>query len=205
MERRLKERLIGAAVLVMLVVIFIPMILDDSVHSETEITKTNIPERPTTKFNSQIIPIKEVVPDKPSDDSNTEVIDNEVSQSNVVKPPASEEPINIERPVNDRVDIPSPESVTEKQTSSVVDDVKSRGLVAWVVQLGSFSNQDNADTLVKSLQDKGYPGYVETINNASGLIYRVRVGPELLKSDAEKIQVELKKQLKLEGIIQRYP
>ena len=205
MERRLKERLIGAAVLVMLVVIFIPMILDDSVQSETEITKTNIPERPTINFNSRIIPIEEVALDKISVDINTEVIDNEVSRSNVVKPPVSKEPINIERPVNDRVDIPSPESAMEKQTSSTVDDVKSRGLVAWVVQLGSFSNKDNADALVKTIRDGGYPGYVETINNASGLIYRVRVGPDLLKSDAEKIQVELKKQLKLEGIIQRYP
>ena len=59
MERRLKERLIGAAVLVMLGVIFIPMILDDSSETDITITETNIPRRPDDNFSSRIVPLKE--------------------------------------------------------------------------------------------------------------------------------------------------
>ncbi|MEJ2762234.1 MAG: hypothetical protein P8126_12100 [Gammaproteobacteria bacterium] len=59
MERRLKERLIGAAVLVMLAVIFIPMILSDSNRTETAITKTNIPQRPEGEAPSHIAPLQE--------------------------------------------------------------------------------------------------------------------------------------------------
>ena len=59
MERRLKERLIGAAVLVMLAVIFIPMILSDSNRTETAITKTNIPKPPEGEVTSHIAPVQE--------------------------------------------------------------------------------------------------------------------------------------------------
>ena len=202
MERRLKERLIGAAVLVMLVVIFIPMILDDSVQSEMEITKTNIPDRPATNFNSRIIPIEEVVPVK-----SPVFSDSEVSQASEIKPASPEDPIDITQSANAGIGsgLLSSKTGQEKHASSTVGESESRGLIAWVVQLGSFSNQDNANALVKNLRDEGYSGYAETINTASGLIYRVRVGPELLKSDAEKIQMELNKQLKFEGIVLRYP
>ena len=57
MERRLKERLIGAAVLAMLAVIFIPMILDDSAQTNAPITKTNIPPPPKAGFKSRIVPL----------------------------------------------------------------------------------------------------------------------------------------------------
>ena len=59
MGRRLKERLIGAAVLVMIAVIFIPMILDDSSETDVTITETNILTRPDDDFNSRIVPLQE--------------------------------------------------------------------------------------------------------------------------------------------------
>ena len=59
MEHRLKERLIGAAVLVMLAVIFIPMILNNASRNDTAITETNIPKRPAGEFDSKIVPLRE--------------------------------------------------------------------------------------------------------------------------------------------------
>ena len=58
MQQKLKERLVGAAVLVAVAVIFIPIILNDSSELDT-IQGSNIPEKPDTNFSSRIIPILE--------------------------------------------------------------------------------------------------------------------------------------------------
>lgn len=46
MEERLKQRLVGGAVLVSLIVIFVPMLVEEKVVSDTTFSKTNIPEKP---------------------------------------------------------------------------------------------------------------------------------------------------------------
>ena len=46
MDQKLKERLAGATVLVLLAVILPPLLLDDAREVETRITTTNIPEKP---------------------------------------------------------------------------------------------------------------------------------------------------------------
>ncbi len=58
MEQKLKERLVGAAVLVAVAVIFIPIIFTDSQDTEV-ISGSNIPEKPETNFNSRIVPVIE--------------------------------------------------------------------------------------------------------------------------------------------------
>jgi len=58
MEQKLKERLVGAAVLVAVAVIFIPIIFTDSPETEV-ILGSNVPEKPETNFNSRIIPVIE--------------------------------------------------------------------------------------------------------------------------------------------------
>ena len=66
MERSLKERLVGAAVLVILAVIFIPMLFNDTPGNEPVITESNIPPKPDdipvppeADFNSRIIPLQQ--------------------------------------------------------------------------------------------------------------------------------------------------
>lgn len=46
-----------------------------------------------------------------------------------------------------------------------------------VVQIGSYSNSVNAESLIKSLKSKGYPVQVEEAVMEGKKIYRVRVGP----------------------------
>lgn len=52
----MKKRLVGAIVLVSLVVIFVPMLLDEDPMVTSGITETNIPPRPKTGFSSHILP-----------------------------------------------------------------------------------------------------------------------------------------------------
>jgi len=58
----MKQRLVGAVVLVALVVIFVPMLLDDEPMVTSSISKSNIPPQPKSKFPTKIIAQKEVKP-----------------------------------------------------------------------------------------------------------------------------------------------
>ncbi len=63
----MKQRLVGAVVLMALVVIFVPMLLDDEpVVTSGGITKSNIPPQPEGDFPIRSVPRKEVVPLRPA-------------------------------------------------------------------------------------------------------------------------------------------
>jgi len=187
MERRFKERLIGASVLVMSGVIFIPMLLDNTSGDDVSITETNIPARPKDDFNSRIVPLQ-------GSDLTPIPVEHEL--------PAQTEPM---------VEVleEAPEPIAEK-TPAIEEDKKQispkhMGATAWVVQLGSFSNEENAKGLNEKLRKAHYPAFVEPVKRESGIRYRVRVGPELLRSDASILQEKLKKSMHIDGIVIRYP
>ncbi|MFT7458394.1 MAG: DedD protein, partial [Planctomycetota bacterium] len=129
MERRLKERLIGAAVLVMLAVIFIPMILDDSSETDVTITETNIPTRPGDDFNSRIVPLQE---------SDLRPITEDPRPQTELEPKvdAQEEPEKLELQETPKIEVEQkePSIAVPKKTANN----NYMGATAWVVQLGSF-------------------------------------------------------------------
>ena len=218
MERRLKERLIGAAVLVMLAVIFIPMILDDSVDNDTSIRATNIPPRPEGEFNSQVVPLEEKDLDLQSVPVEIGVIQEEEPEPQPVEPPppdyddetvAEQEPESIVKQQAPIAPTPKPEKTPAPEPVAKSSTEEPRGVTAWVVQLGSFSSEENANALNEKLRKQKFPAFVEPIRQKSGtMVFRVRVGPELLRTDAQALKEKLDKTLKddgLEGIVVRYP
>ena len=77
--------------------------------------------------------------------------------------------------------------------------------VAWVVQVGSFSDSDNALVLRDKLLKQKYAAFVDEVKGPGGeKIFRVRIGPELLRSRADMIRDELEKRSRLKGIVVRH-
>ncbi|MBI2993343.1 MAG: SPOR domain-containing protein [Gammaproteobacteria bacterium] len=205
MERRLKERLIGASVLVMLAVILIPMILDDSSTTQTRITQTNIPTRPAEGFTSDIVPLPEPGARGPRAADAPAQSQPDAGQSVAAAPvlPAAPGPEgNKAQPEPAKPEPPAQQAPTPVQAIPAPERV---GLSAWVVQLGSFSSEDNAKSLSQKLRDAGYAAFVEPIGESGERTYRVRVGPELLKSDAQALADRLKANMRLDGIVLAYP
>ena len=188
MEQRLKERLTGVVVLILLALIVIPMLLDDTRRLDTGISTTNIPEKPDEGFTTRLIPILE--------------------QDEVL--PAGEDAEDIPAPV-EAEDAPAAEPATAGEPTEAVPDadavIENKGLTGWVVQVGSFS-RENADKLNDKLRADGYRSYVvdEPVKAGDGsLLYRVRIGPEVLRSEALKLKAELKKEMQLDGFVLNYP
>ncbi|MCE3003726.1 MAG: hypothetical protein LW860_13665, partial [Xanthomonadaceae bacterium] len=57
MDPALKQRLVGATVLVVLAVIFVPMLVDTTPRSEGEAIDLTIPPQPGQTFETQVVPL----------------------------------------------------------------------------------------------------------------------------------------------------
>ncbi len=174
MEQPLKQRLIGATIVISLAVIFLPMFIGQK-PADTDIITIDIPTEPSEPTpNIQTLPEqKEEIVAKVS-----------ISKESGVK-------ISEQGPPT----IPSPPEVKTVE-----------GISAWVVQVGSFSDSKNANSLASKLKSAGFTAFVEPSSVKTGDIFRVRVGPELDKEKAEAISVKLQKEQKLSNtIVIQYP
>ncbi|NNE36953.1 MAG: hypothetical protein HKN08_01510, partial [Gammaproteobacteria bacterium] len=144
MERHLKERLTGATVLVLLGVIFIPMVLDNSSDSTTP-ARTELQDKTDNEYQSRIIPVAE----HPGSDTRTDLAtDNGENTAQTARqdvPSTSEPQRNI---IQQSASMETDNSTIEATKLASLPEPKiqaanTQGLSGWVVQLGSFSNQTN--------------------------------------------------------------
>lgn len=190
-EGRLKQRLVGAVVLVALAVIFIPILLSGGREMEMPVFGSNVPERSAEIKNIQHIEIENA--------------------------PATPHSVNPKR-IPIAAGMPEPKIVKEKNTKSIVDKIvaltkeeekkEQKPTVnknVWAVQVGSFGNKSNALGLKNKLRKKNIHAFVERIIKNNKTVYRVRVGPEISRKKAEMLKVKLKKEFKLSGLIVKHP
>jgi len=193
-ENQLKQRIVGAIVLVALAVIFIPMLLSSDRDGDMTIIESNIPPKPDNVARVKTLDIK---PDSPAPQP--------------VEPPDTRTPVDEHTPEpddtpasDDAADTPTSEEPETTQAATPADDTDTDAK-AWAVQVGSFRKQSNALGLRDKLRDHGYRVFVEKLATDKGDIYRVRVGPEVRRSKAEALQKELQTQLELEGLVVAQP
>ena len=71
--------------------------------------------------------------------------------------------------------------------------------------MGSFNHKANAEKLRDKLRKMGMASFVASGQSKGKKFYRVRVGPEFDRADAEKIQATIKSKTKLNGLVIKYP
>jgi len=187
--------MVGAIVLVALAVIFIPMLL--SGHRDTAFLDAN-----------------EVVPEKPAELQNLTSMELQAP----IAPPAARE--QVRTPVDEKTPRDKPGKGVREQTTKPQHkpakpvpekpkQAKTKPLkpapLAWVVQLGSFSKRDNAMRLRDKVRGKGYAAFVEKLATSSKVVYRVRVGPEIKRGEAEQIRKAILAKLNIKGLVVRHP
>lgn len=195
MDEGLKKRLIGATVLVSLVVIFVPMLLEDEPVLSTELEENIIPERSGDDFSSKLLPLE-------TEDLSQPLVEE-------VEPLVEEESEVVAVAPEQETAEKSPEAVTKEEpvTETKSEPATKVGLNGWVVQVGSFSNSENAKKLVKELQAKKYAAFTDQVDLNGKILHRVLVGPEVDKKRAELLMEKLNKYLaskKLKGRLKRY-
>lgn len=191
MDQSHKQRLVGAIVLVALGLIFIPTILDFSQDEPHPLASREMPEAPDV-MKMEVLPLE----------IWSERIDPEIDSSQrIVETPTPlteplEEPVAVveEKPASSPVAIEKPASKP---------DIPG-GAMAWVVQVASFSDESKAFKLRDRLRTAGHATFVERYRANSGVIYRVKVGPVLLRSEADKLKGQIATETKLNGLVMKY-
>lgn len=209
-KSQLRQRLIGALVLVALFAIMVPFFLGDQPDTIAE-PIASIPPAPEQILGADI-PIEEGAPETSVDEVTSDTVIEAVtppvtsSVSNPdplpVKPPlvkngiaASATPLDTASASATTSAKPPPQKLTTTRSPS---DAPAH---AWVVQLGSFSSEQNAWALRDKLRNKGYHAFVERISEGRKMVIRVRIGPEARRATAQAVQQKLEKEMKIKGIV----
>lgn len=228
MNSGLKQRLVGAIVLIAIAIIFVPSFLRER-QVEPVSSKTLIPDRPpqeTMTFDSPSAPEgiepaprpeSMFVPEDTREGSGFE--DAEGSQpaegsSGAEGSPDAEGSPGAEgsQPAEELEEDAEQQSVSaaEPQTERSVDTGSAKapdaagGEGAWVVQVASFRSADSARNLRDRLQAEGYRAYMRSASTSVGEVSRVYIGPKVDRAEAEKAKAAIDASLKVESLVLRF-
>lgn len=208
MDQGLKERLIGAAVLVALGVWLIPWVLDGK-KEQVELDGSDVALRlPTPEealpVRSQTLSLDEPEPfasepdptqavaaaatpsaQSPPNDEPTPAVpahdEPVIARADIAAPAASEPPPEAAPPKPTVV--PQPVAVAAPPARPPPARTDAKG--DWVVQLGSFGEQENAKRLAQRVNTYGYKPDVSNHRSSGRAMYRVRVGPYATRAQAD--------------------
>jgi DedD protein len=168
MDRRVKERLIGASILVVLIVLVVPELLSGPKSAPAP---------------QPILPAAATA----SEPNRTVLVDLSTSKPAAVAEP--EEPAI--RPASAAAPNPTPPPPAPAVESTPAPPISPvRG--AWSVQLGSFASRANAENLTRQMKASGFGAFVLEGGSGASVRYRVRVGPLSDREAAERMAAKLK-------------
>ncbi len=192
LERGLKQRMVGALVLVALAVIFLPMLF--SRDNEPRHVRIEAPSRPVMPevpdFAVASVTVPEPLPDEPIPGSTPET-----PISALPAPPPAVEPARKPQATG----LGEPAAKAPVRTPEARLDANSLP-ISWSVQLASLSNRANAENLQKTLRSQGYNAYIRQ----AGKMNRVFVGPVIERAEADRLRALLNRQQKLDGFVVRF-
>lgn len=192
MQQRLKQRLVGAVVLVALAVIFVPMLLTGPVERAATDVPIEIPPRPLIAAPSEATAPESEAPGVAAPATPSRPIE-------IASEPAPAESAPAEPPAQGSVaPVVAPNEPAGKSTAP-------SELASWAVQVGSFGSEANAIGLRDKLRGKGFPAYVDAIDGKARTFYRVRIGPMIQRAEAEQLQSRLAAEEKLKGLVVPHP
>jgi len=177
MESPLKQRLIGAAVLAALAIIFLPMLLKGPEVKEPDAAQVplSMPAAPGQQFETRELPLAAPEPTTPA--------------GGVLGVPSSAPPASTAAPM------PSPEQASPAATTTTpvapgptAKPEPEPATVAagnYAVNIGSFSKIDNANVLVAKLRAAKLPVIAEHVMLGQVDALRIRLGPYADRTVAE--------------------
>ncbi len=183
MDRRVKERLVGATILVVLIVLIVPELLSGPHRLSSPPPSVNLP-----------VPTRNVSVDLTTSGETPTPRSAELAPSSAAQPggapsaPPSVATLGAQTAAGSGLEIRS--STAKSALSNEAQSLPARD--SWSVQVGSFSRKPNADKLVHQLKARGLSAYVITSGSGSSSRFRVRVGPLPDREGAEREVQKLK-------------
>jgi len=162
-RRRGRQRLIGAIAIVVLLVVFVPMLLDSQ------------PRAPRNEPSMQIPP-KDKAPPLPAPRP---------------APAATPEPPDVARVTPQAAPKAAPAAAKPAPGPSAAKSAPAPRLEGFAVQVGAFRDEETLRQARAKLTSAGISHYTERVGN--GELTRLRAGPFPTREAAEKAQAALKR------------
>lgn len=194
MSTPFQNRLVGTIIVAAIVIIFLPDLLDGEKKSTKndfepipkaeqfsgKLTNKPFPEDKIVRRNitpiSAETAIDEVVPKRSDSTTSESVVNNtkvaQLDKTPVIKNTVTQSTVSVTKATATKTVNKANEHLPEKAVAKE----------AWVIHLGSFRNKNNVDELLKKLNAKGYVAFTKPIKTKQGMLTKVIIGPELLKS-----------------------
>lgn len=194
MDNLVKQRLVGALILVALAVVFWPIIFVPNVEETSDVV-VEVPAAP---------PIDRAPLPEP-DNAGLRQGSQAAAQSEFsadVEPPAEDEELE-ELPDRNTV-LPTPELEEARETLRA-PAMDADGLpIAFSLQVATMGDKAGAERLRDELVAAGYKGYLKRFRRDDKTLYRVLVGPKYNREDLVTIKGVVDDKWRVESMIIRY-
>jgi DedD protein len=198
MDRRLKERLVGATILVVLIVLIVPELLSGPKPAA---------RAPAAVAGGPVEPVRNVTVDLATSKATPaeELASAAASSSTPAAPPSvttlkaqqPTQPTQFAQPAQPAQPALEKESLPPNVPTLTPkpDTVSAEGSHhSWAVQIGSFASRANAEKQMRRLKAHDSTVYVSSSGKGPSSRYRVRIGPFADRAAAEKAMVRLRKE-----------
>ena len=187
LKRRGRRRLIGAATIGLLGVVFLPMIFDGEPKrssSGSPVKKQEISIQVPAKDSLPVLPAPSAVPPAP------------VPQVKVAVEPAKEVASEVATVATGAAPLKSVPTVAASKPEKPAVVAKAQPTTpekqGFVVQLGVFGDADNANLAIAKMKEAKLPVYTDSIPIKTGAATRVRVGPFPTREKADSALARIK-------------
>lgn len=216
LDKGMKQRMVGALVLVALAVIFLPMLFTR--EDEMRQVRVEAPEAPAMPNlpQVQVEPVQVPEPQPLPEQNDQPVVVVDESTSPVTAPSQPIAPVTTVAQPKPQTPVPTP-PVAKVETRpapapsvapaapaakpAAPSKIDVNGLpVSWSIQLASLSNRAGAENLQKTLRSQGYNAYIRSADGMN----RVFVGPLIERAEAERLRDVINRQQSLKGIVVRF-
>jgi DedD protein len=213
-----QNRLVGTIIVAAVVIIFLPDLLDGEKKSyQAEFEAIPKADTFSGQLTSKSFPENKLVRQKVTPVTQEVALDElEVNNENLTETTLStideseKELAKSDKPIPVKVDEISSQEAKQINDASVKAQLKNNSVPvnlpekaiakeAWAIHLGSFKNEKNVEQLLKKLKANGYVVFTKPIKTKQGMLTKVIIGPELIKSSLLKKLPALKKLTGIEG------
>lgn len=212
LDAALKQRLVGAVVLVALAVIFLPMLLDGSGARDRlneDIAIPEQPEAPESRLEQEGAGSGAV----DGDAGEASLATDDYRDGGTDPDDGADEPAQAE-PEADTEDEAADAPASEEESGSdagaanadaTAEEAANEGLrQGWVVQVGSFQLETNAVVLRDRLREAGFDANAEKVETDGGTVWRVLLGPVAERADGEALERRIEDHRGSDALLMEY-
>jgi DedD protein len=214
----LKQRLVGALILIALGVLFWPIIFVEP-DEMSAVMEGRIPPRPLVNtqpisppsdkgLRKSPVPTAVATPEQPSakqtekqakkqSTKQPDVARAELKAANNTPPATAQEPLE------------KPAAATAQRKTRTQPPEKPRldadGVpIAWILQVASVSKPEKAEELRTQLLAMGYKAYIKKVHSGGNVLLRVYIGPKFERAKLDDIKAGVDSRFAVQSIVVRY-